>query len=431
MPQPHWAFPTRAPEFAKRLAFWQSAALLARSTEERMDVEADARAVRRRRVFYLPGYDPRRPKVYHELFARELDAASRLRGYEADAGALDESDPLAPDFAVTAQHGEHHVAAQVAILRWDDLARPVYKSPLIPRLPKLLGVGYDLLRRGIVTRIARLDWQFAAFLAYPYLATLTAILLVLALGLLAGLVVTQAAPLASLPVAMAAAALAGWGMLRIERKFYLRYLLEDWLLSFAHESGATDVVADRLESFAERIAEAATDSATDEVLVVGHSSGAFLAPEALALALDRLPDLAQGRARISLLTIGAMASLMLCHSENSRYGRALARLSSEPGIAWYEVQSRHDVMNMCPVDPVAVAGLDHTARWPRIIGLSMPQLVASGRLGLFRERLFFFRNHFRFVFANERVEWYDFYGFLAGPLTLHARLRDFRPKFRC
>jgi hypothetical protein len=395
-----------------------------------MDVEADGGAVRNRRVFYLPGYDPRRPAVYHEIFSHELAQAARLRGYEATAGALDESDPVAPHFSISARHDEAVVQTRAVILRWDDLARPIYKKAFLPRLPKLLRVGVDLLRRGVFARIARLDWQFAAFLAYPYLATLAGLALVIAIGLAAGFAASQAAPYAAPPAGFAAAGFAAWLFAKVERKLYLRYLLEDWLFSFAHERGTTEVLADRLDAFADRIAQAAADPDVDEVLIVGHSSGAFLAPETLARALELRPAIKGGRARISLLTIGAMASLMVHVDSRARYAAALARLAHEPGIVWYEVQSRHDVMNMCPVDPVAEAGLHASARWPHVIRLSMPQLVAPGRLGLFRERLLFFRNHFRFIFANERIEWYDFYGFLAGPLTLERRLRGLRPYFR-
>lgn len=410
--------------------------------------EGEEPLVRRRRVFYLPGYDPRRPSVYRDLFAGEFDKASILRGYSAQAGELDEADPVAPSFTIEADFSDVDSAdvaieAHVSILRWDDLARPVYREKLVPRLPKLFRVGWGLLRRGVFARVARLDWQFAAFLLYPYAMTLLAIGSVAAsavgAGVLAAKLVSPVAPIVALPIAVAlaasaGAAIAGWFWLRVERSLYLRYLLEDWLFSFAHERGETDLLADRLDAFAARIADAAADPEIDEVLLIGHSSGAFLAPETLALALDRHIDPASGTTRISLLTIGAMASLMLLIDRESRYAKALSRLADEPRISWFEVQSRHDVMNMCPVDPVAVSrlfdGRPALPRWPHILRLSMPQLVEPGKLGLFRERLRFFRNHFRFIAANDRLEWYDFYGMIAGNRTLKARLGSMSPSFR-
>ncbi|HSP25373.1 MAG TPA: hypothetical protein VLQ65_09365 [Saliniramus sp.] len=405
--------------------------------------EGDEPLVRRRRVFYLPGYDPRRPSVYRDLFARELGKAAALRSYEAKAGALDETDPEAPSFTIDSVIAGVRVEAYVSILRWDDLARPVYRQKLIPRLPKLLRVGAGLLWRGVFLRVARLDWQFAAFLIYPYAMTLLAIasvagIAIVAGGLAAAFFSVGLPPaflsLAVLSSALAGAAVTGWIWVRVERSLYLRYLLEDWLFSFAHERGANDLLAERLDAFAAKIAKAAADPEIDEVLLVGHSSGAFLAPEALALALDRHIDPTAAATKISLLTIGAMASLMLLIDRDSPYGAALARLADEPRISWFEVQSRHDVMNMCPVDPVAVSRLFDDRpippRWPHILRLSMPQLVEPGQLGLFRERLRFFRNHFRFIAANDRLEWYDFYGMISGTQTLEARLGRIPPSFR-
>lgn len=395
-------------------------------------LEGDVPVVRRRRVFYLTGYDPRRPVIYRDLFARELSKAAVLRSYSAQAGALDESDPVAPNFTMAADADGRPVESAVSILRWDDLIRPAYRSSVLFRLPRLLSVGFDLLRRGVIAKIARLDWQFASFLVYPYAMTLFAILSVLVAGGVAGVWSAQFSPVAALPCALLAVVVCGWFWLRIERTFYIRYLLEDWMFSFAHERRAEAMLAARVDAFAERIVEAAADPEIDELLLIGHSSGAFLAPEALARALERDPDLFRHKARISLLTIGAMASLVLLVDHNSRYGAALSRLAEEPGITWYEVQSRHDFMNMCPVDPIFVSGrfANRTPAWPRILRLSMPSIADPGQLGLFRERLRFFKIHFRFVAANERAEWYDFYGMLVGPQTLATRLSKIPTIFR-
>lgn len=392
----------------------------------------DEAMVRRRRVFYMPGYDPRRHGVYHDLFVTELSKAAALRGYDAAAGMLDGSDTVAPSFAMTANAEGKRVEATVSILRWDDLVRPVYETPTIRRLPQLMKVGLDLLRGGVMAKIARIDWQFATFLAYPYVMTVIAIASVLLAGFLAGNWGARLSPFAALPAAMFGLVVSGWIWLRLERKFYLRYLLEDWHFSFAHERRAKETLAERIDAFAERIVAAAADPEVDEVLLVGHSSGAFLAPEALARALERDPDLCAHNARISLLTIGTVASLVLLVDQNARYATALVRLAEEPGITWYEVQSRHDFMNICPVDPIAVSGrfADRMPIWPRILRLSMPGIVEPGQLGFFRERMWFFRNHFRFIAANARIDWYDFYGMLVGPQTLAARLSKVPAIFR-
>ncbi|MGJ3264748.1 MAG: hypothetical protein ACFE0R_16085 [Salinarimonas sp.] len=383
--------------------------------------------VRRRAAFYLPGYDPRRPRVYHALFTEELAAAGALRGFAAQAGTLEGEDGPAPEFAIEAQDvsGGWRTRTDVTILRWDDIARPAFRAPLARRLGKLMRVGADLVRRGVVARLARIDRQFAAFIVYPYVTTLFLAVLVVLAALGAGAVAWQLHALAAPAAALAAGAAAAWLALRLDRPMFLRYLLEDWLFSFAHERGETHVLQERLDVFAAALVAAARDPRIDEIVLVGHSSGAFLAPETLALALAHDPDLGRRGPVVSLLTIGTVAPLMLVDETCLRYRAAVGRLANEPSITWHEVQSRHDLMNVCPADPAALSGLFATRTlWPRTLRLSMPQLVQPGRLGLFRERLFFFRTHFRFLRANERIHWYDFYGVLAGPTTLAARHVD-------
>ena len=43
--------------------------------------------VRRRRVFYIPGYDPIHPRRYRELYRKEAAEQARISGYEIDLKA--------------------------------------------------------------------------------------------------------------------------------------------------------------------------------------------------------------------------------------------------------------------------------------------------------------------------------------------------------
>lgn len=395
---------------------------------------ADGR-VRRRAAFFVPGYDPRRPAFYHGLFASELAAAARLRGFGASAGPLEEAEGPTPRVALDAA-GTHEGApwatrTSLTLLRWDDLIREPFRKAFLPRLPMLLQVGLQLHLTGVFRRLGRVDKEFAAFIAYPYVMTFFLLMAIPFTGIAVWSLVDAVAPAAALPAGLAVSAAIAWGGYRTEKRLYLRYLLEDWLFSFAHERGEIDTLAARTEIFADAIVAAVRDPGVDEVLIVGHSSGAFLAPEALARAFARDPDLGRRGPALSLLTVGTIAPLMLADTDAFRYRDAVARLADEPSLTWHEVQSRHDVMNVAPSDPAALSGrFTGPVRWPKIMKLSMPLVANPGQLGLFRERLMFFRTHFRWLRANERVAWYDFYGILTGPLTLaarHAAIADTRP----
>ena len=50
--------------------------------------EAPAR-VRRRRVYYISGFDPQGPRRYHQLYRSESQTQAEISGYEIDVGRLD------------------------------------------------------------------------------------------------------------------------------------------------------------------------------------------------------------------------------------------------------------------------------------------------------------------------------------------------------
>lgn len=399
--------------------------------------------VSRRRVFFVPGYDPRRPAHYHAYLVKELASAARLRNYEAQAGALNETNCLAPSFAIVADVDGTRIDTVVSILRWDDLTGPTYTNSFIPRLPKLLGVGAGLLRDGVFGRVRAIDWRFAAFLAYPYIVAIAAALLVCALAVGVAVAVMAHAPGAGLPAALpealAASLLAGlatavtasWIMLRLERHVYLRYLLELWSYAIAHERGRCAELGRRLDAFAEVVADAAAEPGIDEVLLIGHSVGGFLAPEILARVLDRADHDGPRPSRLSLLTLGSMGPLMIIADPNAQFARALSRLAVEPNLAWFDVQSHHDVINVCPVDPIAVSGRFRERRppWPRVLRLWMTDVAHPGEIGPWRGRFRFFHNHFRFLAANERTCWFDIFGAIVGSRALAAVLGSVEPIF--
>lgn len=386
----------------------------------------DERRVRRRAAFFVPGYDPRRPSVYHALFTAELEAAARLRGFTARAGPLEEPDGPTPRVALAASgevDGEAwSTETSLTILRWDDIIREPFRRAFLPRLPMLLQVGLQLSLTGVFRRLAKVDGEFASFIAYPYVMTFFLLMAIPFTGIAVWSLVNAVSPAAAVPAGLAVSLAIAWAGYKLEKRLYLRYLLEDWLFSFAHERGEIDTLVARTEIFADAICAAAKKPDIDEVLIIGHSSGAFLAPETLALALARDPDLGRHGPEVSLLTIGTIAPLMLADTDAFRYRDAVARLADEPSIPWHEVQSRHDVMNVSRSNPAVLSGrFSGPTRWPKIMKLSMPLVAKPGQLGLFRERLMFFRTHFRWLRANERVAWYDFYGILTGPRTLAAR----------
>ena len=119
-----------------------------------------------------------------------------------------------------------------------------------------------------------------------------------------------------------------------------------------------------------------------------------------------------------LLTIGGNFPIVGFHAASQDFRDHLRQLAVEPSIDWIDCQSRKDVMNFYPFDPIAGHGIDVGAcrRNPTIVPVRFREIIKPEHYNLFRWK--FFRVHFQFVMANERPHAYDFFMIVCGPIPL-------------
>jgi hypothetical protein len=138
------------------------------------------------------------------------------------------------------------------------------------------------------------------------------------------------------------------------------------------------------------------------------------------LKLDR--DLGRHGPRVMLLTLGGNMPIVGFHKAAQKFRDNLKLLAVEPSIDWIDCQSRKDVMNFYPFDPVAGHGIDvgSARRNPTIVPVRFREVIRPDHYERFRWQ--FFRVHFQFVMANERPHAYDFYMIVCGPVPLQQRV---------
>ncbi len=175
---------------------------------------------------------------------------------------------------------------------------------------------------------------------------------------------------------------------------------------------------------AARIA-AALASDAQEVLVVGHSSGAHLAVSILAdlIRAGKVP--ANGPA-LGFLSLGQVIPMVSFLPRAGRLRRDLNFLSQRDELFWLDVTAPGDGCAFALCDPVAVSGVAPKAqRWPLVISCAFTQTLSPARWKALRWR--FFRLHFQYLCAFDQPGDYDYFRITAGPLTLAARFRDRPP----
>ena len=382
--------------------------------------------VQHRHIVYVQGYDPRGLAQYYRMFRTELRKFGRLYHLTTTVSRPQ----TAPDgerasWSIETKAEDWQTRTSYDFLRFEDLIQRDLAAPILGTLLRAIWIYWRLVFRGTIARFWKANWRFATFITYPHVLLLAEALC--SLGIALGIALAMNA--AGLPriFGIAAAipvfvALLGTVLKYTENQTYLLYLLSDtiWTWQFSHRQRPE--WDQRIDRFAEYLVKVARESDAEEIVVVGHSSGSFLGTEILARALKLDPSLGRHGPRIVLLTIGGNFPIVGFHATSKDFRDHLRLLAVEPSIDWIDCQSRKDVMNFYPFDPIAGHGIDvgPSRRNPTIVPVRFREIIKPEHYNVFRWK--FFRVHFQFVMANERPHAYDFFMIVCGPIPLRDRM---------
>jgi hypothetical protein len=226
------------------------------------------------------------------------------------------------------------------------------------------------------------------------------------------------------------AGLAGWALLkwfkRKDGKFFAYYLMHDYAYGASTRGANTPQLEARMAEFGDAIAQALAGD-VDEVLVVGHSSGAHLGVSVLAdlIRTGRVP--ADGPA-LGFLSLGQVVPMVSFLPDAQRLRADLAYLGASDVLTWVDVTAPGDGCAFALCDPVAVSGVaTPDKRWPLVFSAAFTESLTPARWKALRWR--FFRLHFQYMCAFDAPRDYDYFQITAGPLTLTERYRN-RPPSR-
>jgi len=382
----------------------------------------EPRKVLKRRVFYLPGYDPFHPRRYRELYRVEAAKQAAISGYEISqsAGTGDRF-----GWRVEGRFGQDATLSEIDVLLWSDLVRVSMQTSVLQTYLALLRTAWIYVSTGTLGRLMLLRKGPVIAALYPVVVLLLQLAISAGLaGVLGSAISGLTTPGAGWIVGLPAFVLMMRGWRAIDRRIFAYYLMHDYAWSASLRGAYPPELEDRLAVFGRAVAEALASDA-DEVLVVGHSSGAYLAVSMLAdlIRSGRVP--ANGPA-LSLLTLGQVIPMVSFLPDAHRLRRDLRYLSERDEIAWVDVTAPGDGCSFAICDPVAVSGVgDRNKRWPLVFSAAFRQTLSNEAWGRLRWR--FFRRHFQYLCAFDRPRDYDYFAITAGPLTLGARYAGRKP----
>ena len=286
----------------------------------------------------------------------------------------------------------------------------------------MLRTAWAYIGSGALWRLMRLRKGPVIAALYPVLMLIVQALLALGaawgvmrgVSLLLGFVPELAGlgPYAGLVLGLGVA----WGLLawfkKQDAKFFVYYLMHDYSYSARHRGANPPELEARMAEFGVAIAEALTQD-FDEVLVVGHSSGAHLGVSILA-DLIRAGQVPKAGPMLSFLSLGQVVLMVSFLPDAWRLRADLAYLSTGDELAWVDVTAPGDGCAFALCDPVKVSGVaPEGQRWPLVILAAFTQSLSAARWKELRWR--FFRLHFQYLCAFDRPRDYDYFQITAGP----------------
>jgi hypothetical protein len=394
-------------------------------------VNKTAGQVRRRRVIYIPGYDPIPPRRYRELYRKEGAAQAEISSYDLAIRPRESGGTYG--WSVTATIEGAEVEAEVDVLVWSDIVQGSMARSIPATYFLLLRTAWIFISTGALRRLMRLRKGPVIAALYP-VGMLIGQLVVAALS---GWLVARLAAWTFVQLGLGGMFFGGLsiglGLLavvallrafkRLDHRLFAYYLMHDYAFSARWRGAHPPVQSARIGEFAAHIASALGDD-TDEVLVIGHSSGAHLAISALAQ-LCREGRLPPERPPLALLTLGQVVPMVSFLPDAHELRADLNLLSASAAITWVDVTAPGDGCAFALCDPVAVSGVaPDNQRWPLVISAAFTQTLSPARWKALRWR--FFRLHFQYLCAFDRPGDYDYFRITAGPQTLAQRF-DGRP----
>ncbi|WP_052245457.1 alpha/beta hydrolase [Halocynthiibacter namhaensis] len=376
--------------------------------------------VRRRKVFYIPGYDPFHPRRYRELYRKESALQAEISGYDIALKRAEGGGPYG--WHVDAKIGGQVVSSDFEVLVWSDIVKETMTQN-IPRTYLMLArTAWTYIGSGAFSRLLKTRKGPMIAALYPIFMLTLQLLVACGLGMIFGNLTSRLLHgWLFVPVFALVLMFSLRGFRKIDNKLFAYYLMHDYSWSARNHGASPPELEAKIEAFRGRLLQSLSEG-YDEILVVGHSSGAHIAVSLLA-DFSRRNNMPKGGTTVSLLTLGQVVPMVSFLKNANRLRGDLQFMSGQDVIPWVDVTAPGDGCAFALCDPVSVTGVaPKNKRWPLVFSASFTQSLTPARWKALRWR--FFRLHFQYLCAFDAPKDYDYFQITAGPQTLWQRYEN-------
>ena len=383
-------------------------------------------SIRRRCVFYLSGFDPKGASHYHALYREASARQAAVSGLSVTVGSRRRTPEGNAAWSVRSE--PDGVDTHYEFLRWDDIVRQHWPK-------QMWKLWWDVVRttafnvwQGALWRMYLRSWPPALALFMPFVLVLAQTLGVPLLALLAAWWLGQAgSPVGLAGVCGVGVGLSGWALTRwLEARYAMYWMMRSYAFTRRQALGQVPSLEQRLDEHAAHLVERWREGGDDELLLVGHSTGAVMAVSVLARACALEPRLGRQVAgqgpRVALLTLGQWIPALGLLPQARAFRAELAALA-QWSVDWLDFSAPPDGCCFALTDPYAACGLvSPRVNFPRLLNPRFAQMFDAARYQVLKRDKFLM--HFQYLMASECKTDYDYFAITAGAQSLNNRFAD-------
>ncbi len=370
-----------------------------------------AQSVKKRHVFYVPGYDPMPPRRYRELYRTEGQKQAAISGYDITIKGSTGQGARYHWTVETTAEGQQ-TDARVEFLLWNDIVFASMDNTILETYWLLAKTLWLYVSAGTLRSLYRLRRAPIIAALYPAVVLIAQILFSAGIGTAVG---TLIGGWIGWLVGIAIFCLGLVIFRRLDKRFFAYYLLHDFAFWAQARGEMPAPLQSRVGDFVERIEEA-LDSDADEVLLVGHSSGAHLAVMLAAEVLRRRPS----APKLALLSLGQAIPVTSFLPDAWDLRRDLQQVAARADCMWLDVSAPGDGACFALTDPVSVSGVaPDPQHGPMVISAAFTHTLSAETKKATKWK--FFRRHIQYLCAFDYPNEYDYFLVTAGPQTLRER----------
>lgn len=226
----------------------------------------------RRRVFYIPGFDPFPPRRYRELYRTESQEQARIFDYTIAQEPLHTADNFG--WRVNSTIEGRDTVSDITVLTWSDLVKSSMDRGVVWTYLSLFKTAWIYIASGALHDVMKLRKGPVIAALYPVGFLIAQLCFAILCAAVLSSVLWPVHPVLGI---------VSWGITwpilalfqKYDGKIFAHYLMQDYAHTARHRGAYDPELSNRLDAFGQSI-EQALSQGYDEVLVVCHSSGAHL-----------------------------------------------------------------------------------------------------------------------------------------------------------